>query len=109
NYMAKTNDAVILGDASTRDITIVLPTPTSANKGKKYTIKKEDANEDGYVHVVGNISGVVSGLYTALPYSGWDLVSDGVSWRIVNKFYRAIHLVTYYNIVVGQFFMFYHS
>ncbi|NGF57503.1 hypothetical protein G5B00_13375 [Parapedobacter sp. SGR-10] len=86
NYMAKTNDAVILGDASTRDITIVLPTPTSANKGKKYTIKKEDTNEDGYVHVVGNISGVVSGLYTALPYSGWDLVSDGVSWRIVNKF-----------------------
>ncbi len=87
NYMAKTNDAVILGDASTRDITIVLPTPTSANKGKKYTIKKEDTNEDGYINVVGNIIGVPTGsLYTALPYSGWDLVSDGVNWRIVNKF-----------------------
>jgi hypothetical protein len=87
DYTAASQDAIILGDASTGDVTIILPAATLHNKGKKYTIKKEDHNEDGYVNVVGNISGVsTSGLYTALPFSGWDLVSDGTSWRIVSKF-----------------------
>ncbi|TJZ59845.1 hypothetical protein FAZ15_13185 [Sphingobacterium olei] len=87
DYTAAFKDAVILGDASAGDITIILPEANIRNKGKKYTIKKEDNNEDGYVNVVGNIIGVSSdGLYTALPFSGWDLVSDGTRWRIVNKF-----------------------
>ncbi len=86
DYTAKMNDAVILGDASSGHVTITLP-PATGNKGKKYTIKKEDTNEDGYVNVIGNIIGVPTGnLYTALPYSGWDLVSDGARWRIINKF-----------------------
>ncbi len=87
DYTALLSDAVILGDASSGHVTITLPTPTTSNKGKKYTIKKEDTNEDGYVNVIGNIIGVPTGnLYTALPYSGWDLVSDGAGWRIINKF-----------------------
>ena len=64
---------------------IALPTADATNKGKKYTIKKQDNNEDYYVTVTGNIDGLTE-LYTALPYSGWDLVSDGTKWTITNKF-----------------------
>ncbi len=87
DYNAAANDAIILGNANTSNVTITLPVASPTNKGKKYTIKKEDANEDGYVNVIGTIVGVPSGeLYTAVPYTGWDLVSDGTAWRIVNKF-----------------------
>src|SRR5690554_2036055 len=88
DYAALDTDNIILGKADNiASVTITLPAATADNKGKKYTIKKEDASEDGYVNVVGTIVGVPSGeLYTAVPYTGWDLVSDGAAWRIVNKF-----------------------
>ncbi|MDM1460712.1 hypothetical protein HX065_11730 [Myroides odoratimimus] len=84
-------DAIILVDANaatTDGIVITLPTASEENRGKKYTIKKLDKNEDGYVVIEGNVAGVESGkkLETGLPYSGWDLVSDGTQWQIVNKF-----------------------
>ncbi|WP_158962913.1 beta strand repeat-containing protein [Myroides fluvii] len=83
-------DAVILVDADqapTEGIVITLPTADANNKGKKYTIKKLDTNEDGYVVVAGNIGGLNGKkLETGLPYSGWDFVSDGTQWQIVNKF-----------------------
>src|SRR5690554_835118 len=84
NYNAILEDAILLGNANAGDITITLPDATS-NKGKKFTIKKHDDNEDYYVNVVGSINGL-SQLYTALPHSGWDLVSDGTTWKITNKF-----------------------
>jgi hypothetical protein len=85
-YQVQLTDAVLLGNASTADVTVILPAPQN-NKGKTFTIKKQDANEDYYVNVYGNISGLPSNqLYTALPYSGWVLVSDGTQWRITNKF-----------------------
>src|SRR5699024_9348281 len=85
NYTPLTTDRIILVKTTTGDITITLPNPVN-HKGKKYTIKKEDTNEDYYINVTGNIAGL-SGqtLYTALPYSGWDFVSDGSQWIIVNK------------------------
>ncbi|MDR0196293.1 MAG: hypothetical protein LBI73_14325 [Myroides sp.] len=83
-------DAVLLVDASvaTTDIVVTLPAADENNKGKKYTVKKLDKNEDGYVVIAGNIAGVETGkkLETGLPYSGWDFVSDGTQWQIVNKF-----------------------
>ncbi|MEK6509217.1 hypothetical protein [Myroides sp. C4067] len=84
-------DAIILVDANaatTDGIVITLPTASEENRGKKYTIKKLDKNEDGYVVIEGNVAGVERGkkLETGLPYSGWDLVSDGTQWQIVNKF-----------------------
>lgn len=87
DYTIHKADRIILGKTSTQDITITLPDP-EAYKGKKYTVKKEDHNESHYVRIKGNIGGISSGgqLYTALPYTGWDLVSDGKKWRIVNKF-----------------------
>lgn len=85
-YQVQLTDVVLLGNASNADVTVILPSPTD-NKGKTFTIKKQDANEDNYVNVYGEISGLPSNqLYTALPYSGWVLVSDGTQWRITNKF-----------------------
>lgn len=88
DYTVLDTDRIILGKADlVSNVTIALPVATVANKGKKYTIKKEDADEDGYVNVTGTIIGVPSGtLYTAVPYTGWDFVSDGSAWRIINKF-----------------------
>jgi len=85
DYSAKLADVVLFGDASTSSITIALPNPVN-NKGKKFTIKKYDDNESNFVNVIGQIEGVSGGLYTALPYSGWNLVSDGTIWKIVEKF-----------------------
>ncbi|MCS4239033.1 putative NAD-dependent protein-ADP-ribosyltransferase YbiA (DUF1768 family) [Myroides gitamensis] len=83
-------DAVVLVDANaapTEGIVITLPEADANNKGKKYTIKKLDTNEDGYVVVAGNVAGLNGKkLETGLPYSGWDFVSDGTQWQIVNKF-----------------------
>ncbi|MEK6452391.1 hypothetical protein AAEZ63_13445, partial [Myroides sp. C2723] len=83
-YDVLTDDVIILGNAVNGDVTITLPTANTANKGKKYTIKKQDKNEDNYVTVFGAIEGLQE-VYTALPYSGWDFVSNGSQWIIVNK------------------------
>lgn len=85
DYNANLADAILFGDASTSSITITLPSPLN-NKGKKYTIKKYDDNESNFVNVTGQIEGITGGLYTALPYSGWNFVSDGTVWKIVEKF-----------------------
>ena len=85
DYNAKLADVVLFGDASVSSITITLPNPVN-NKGKKFTIKKYDDNESNFVNVTGHIEGVSGGLYTALPYSGWNLVSDGTVWKIIEKF-----------------------
>ena len=84
-YALAPADAIVFGNAVGGDVIIALPTADATNKGKKYTIKKQDNNEDYYVTVTGNIDGLTE-LYTALPYSGWDLVSDGTKWKIINKF-----------------------
>lgn len=87
DYIALPTDYTILGDASTGDIDIQLPNATPANKGKKYTIKKLDSNETNYIYVRGNIAGTGGqDLYTAIPYTGWDFISDGTTWHIINAF-----------------------
>jgi len=85
NYNAIANDAILLGNASTNNVNVTLPN-ASINKGKRLIIKKDDSNENFYITVLGNIHGTQNGLYTALPYSGWEFVSDGNQWRIINKF-----------------------
>jgi hypothetical protein len=83
-YQVQFTDAILLGNASSADVTVILPSPVN-NKGKTFTIKKYDTNEDYYVNVFGNINGLTQ-LYTALPHSGWVLVSDGTQWKITSKF-----------------------
>ncbi len=77
---------VVLGKA-TSDITITLPNPVGI-KGRKLTIKKSDMANTTYVNVVtagGSIDGEPD-MYTSLPFTGWDFMSDGTNWKIVNKF-----------------------
>lgn len=86
NYPIASDDVVVLGNAQ-NDITITLPSATGI-KGRKLTIKKSDTANNTYVNVVsagGSIDGETD-LYTSLPYSGWDFMSDGSNWKIVNKF-----------------------
>lgn len=87
DYAATLQDFVLFGNAVGNTINITLPSPVGV-KGKKLTIKKSDTNEEAYVNVTttaGSIEGIAE-LYTSLPYSGWDIMSDGNNWRIVNKF-----------------------
>lgn len=85
DYNATLADVILFADASSSTITITLPNPLN-NKGKKFTVKKYDSNESNFVNVAGQIEGVSGGLYTSLPYSGWNFVSDGTVWKIVEKF-----------------------
>lgn len=85
DYNANLGDVILFGDASASSITISLPNPTN-NKGKKITVKKYDNNEKNFVNVTGQIDGEAQGVYTALPFSGWNFVSDGTIWTIVEKF-----------------------
>lgn len=86
NHMVEGGDAILLGDASVNDVSFSLPDPTT-HKGKRYIIKKNDTNDDNEIVVTGTIEGVSGGqLYTAVPYTGWELVSDGTAWIIINKF-----------------------
>lgn len=85
NYTISLEDAILLGDASTSNINITLPN-AAQNKGKRLIIKKEDSNENYYVTVNGEFLGSINEFYTALPYSGWEFVSDGTHWKIINKF-----------------------
>lgn len=87
SYTITDADVVVLG-AANEDITITLPNPAGI-KGRKLTIKKSDPGNNTYVNVVSLGGAVIDGesdLYTSLPYTGWDFMSDGVTWRIVNKF-----------------------
>ena len=85
NYNVSVNDAILFGDASANNVNITLPNAVN-NKGKRLIVKKDDNNENFYITVFGTIHGVQDSLYTALPYSGWEFVSDGVKWKIINKF-----------------------
>src|SRR5690606_6090534 len=49
-YQVQFTDAILLGNASSADVTVILPSPVN-NKGKTFTIKKYDTNEDYYVNV----------------------------------------------------------
>jgi len=87
DYSLVLNDVVVFGDA-TSDITITIPDPVGI-KGRKVTIKKSDAENTTYVNVISAGGATIEGepdLYTSLPYTGWDLMSDGTTWKIVNKF-----------------------
>lgn len=85
DYTLSLEDQTILADASTGSLDIILPDP-SQMKGKRYTIKKSDTNQNSYINVTGDIDqiGVEITIYTGVPYTGWDLISDGDKWQIVN-------------------------
>lgn len=85
DYTLNLNDQTILANAAAGDLNIVLPDP-SLMKGKKFTIKKSDTNQNSYINVSGDIDqiGAETTIYTGVPYTGWDLLSDGNKWQIIN-------------------------
>lgn len=88
NYTIEPSDGVILANANDATLQIELPSPVGA-KGRKLTVKKSDNKNTTYVNVVVAGGATIEGesdLYTSLPYSGWDFMSDGAQWKIVNKF-----------------------
>lgn len=86
DYLITDQDAIILVQPYQDNVNINLPDP-SMNKGRRYTIKKENEEEDYYVQVYGNIAGVNNQmLYTAVPHTGWTFVSDGTQWRVEQRF-----------------------
>ena len=87
DYTVLLSDATILGNATGGDVSITLPAATPDSKGKKFTVKKLDANEQNYIYVIGNIAGLGGqNLYTAIPYTGCDFISAGPNWHIITAF-----------------------
>lgn len=87
NYTVEKTDQIILVNANDGDLDITLPNPMGL-KGKIYTIKKQDENQNNYVNIFGNIAETnnQNHLYTGVPYTGWKIMSNGVQWQIINKF-----------------------
>ena len=88
NYLVEPSDLVILANANDATLQIKLPSPVGV-KGRKLTIKKSDTKNSTFVNVVVDGGATIEGeqdLYTSLPFSGWDFMSDGSQWKIVNKF-----------------------
>jgi hypothetical protein len=84
-YSATYDDWLILCDTTSGSITVTLPTPTDANKGKMYVVKKtQSANQvtinagDGSVLIDDAIS------HTDNAKNGYDqVVSDGTQYWII--------------------------
>lgn len=87
DYTVTAADKIIFGNTSSANLTVTLPNP-AALKGKIYIVRKENPGEEYYLYVQGQISGIPNGqpLYTAIPYTGWRVVSDGNEWRIIAEF-----------------------
>lgn len=79
----------ILANAVTVAITITLPAPSAATKGKKYFVKKTDTNTVNAVTVVSSGTNITidgqTSIVGAMPQQGWVFMNDGTSWYIVAR------------------------
>ena len=84
-YLAKYDDWLIICDTVTASITVTLPTPTAANKGKMFAVKKISSSHsvilnagDGTVLIDDQTS------FTENAKNGFDqVVSDGTQYWII--------------------------
>lgn len=84
NYTATSSDETILGNASTGNITITLPTAVGAT-GKTYIVKKIDSSAN-VVIVATTSSQTIDGVTTRNVVSQYDSVqvqTDGANWFII--------------------------
>ena len=86
-YLATSEDWLILCDTNGGSITVTLPTPTAANSGKMYTIKKTAMSHsvtinagDGSVQIDDNTS------HSFNQKNGFDqVVSDGTKYWVISE------------------------
>jgi len=82
SYSVLASDSVVVLDASTNNVTAVLPSPVGIT-GRKYTVKRIDSSAN-IVSVDAAINGsTIDGSPTAALASQWDfvnVVSDGTQW-----------------------------
>jgi hypothetical protein len=86
-YLATSEDWLILCDTSGGSITVTLPTPTAANSGKMYTIKKTTMSHsvtinagDGSIQIDDNTS------HSFNQKNGFDqVVSDGTKYWVISE------------------------
>mgnify|MGYP006139759195 FL=1 len=85
NYTtALTKGGTLLVSPAEGDIITITLTTDDVATGKRYSVKKANAN-DGTVLVQsqsGSIEGVTS-IETNVPYQGWVLQFDGTNWHII--------------------------
>jgi hypothetical protein len=86
-YLATSEDWLILCNTSAGNITVTLPTPTAANSGKMYTIKKTTSSHrvtinagDGSVQIDDDTS------HSFNQKNGYDqVVSDGTKYWVISE------------------------
>lgn len=84
-YLATLEDWLILCDTNAGSITVTLPTPTAANSGKMYTIKKTASNHSVTINAGdGSILIDDATSHTDNAKNGYDqVVSDGTQYWII--------------------------
>lgn len=84
-YLAKYDDWLILCDTSGGSITVTLPTPSAANKGKMYVVKKTTSSNNVTINAGdGSILIDDTTSHTDNAKNGYDqLVSDGTQYWII--------------------------
>ena len=84
-YLATYDDWLILCNTSGGSITVTLPTPTAANKGKMYVVKKTDASNQVTINA-GDGSVLIDDAtsHSDNAKNGYDqVVSDGTQYWII--------------------------
>ena len=86
-YLAKYDDWLILCDTSGGSITVTLPTPSAANKGKMYVVKKTTSSNNVTINAGdGSINIDDSTSHTDNAKNGYDqVVSDGTQYWIISE------------------------
>jgi hypothetical protein len=84
-YIATYDDWLILCDTTGGSITVTLPTPTQANKGKVFVVKKTaSSNQISIISGDGSINIDDSTSHTQNAKNGYDqIVSDGTQYWII--------------------------
>ena len=84
-YLAKYDDWLILCDTSGGSITVTLPTPSAANKGKMYVVKKTASSNNVTINAGdGSILIDDTTSHTENAKNGYDqVVSDGTQYWII--------------------------
>jgi hypothetical protein len=86
-YLATSEDWLILCDTDNASITVTLPTPTAANSGKMYTIKKTQSSHSVTINAGdGSILLDDNTTLTRNAKNSFDqVVSDGTQYWVITN------------------------